>query len=86
MAEYFVTVVDSCYSRTGTKCIWSPPTFATGCRFFAPGIAGSRPDLVAELNGRRKEEWREGNGTGEIWMEQQRETEKERRRKEKADV
>jgi len=40
----------------GTKCIWSPPTFATDC-YFSLGTVGSRPDLLAKLKGRRKEEY-----------------------------
>ena len=31
--------VSSNFGHRGTKCVWSPPTFATGCCFFA-GLRG----------------------------------------------
>jgi len=40
---------------TGNKCIWSPPTSATGFHYFG-GQCGRRPDLLAKLEGRRKEQ------------------------------
>jgi len=39
----------------GTKCIWLPPTFATGCNL------ESRPDLLANLRGKGKRSMK-GNG------------------------
>jgi len=52
----------------GTKCIWFPPTFATGCHFrWALWEAYSAsPDFFAIFKGRRKE----GKGMVETWAEQ----------------
>jgi len=56
---------------TGTECIWSPPTFATGCHF-SLGTVGNlqfSPDLLPEFEGRKKET-RIGKGMGETGTEQ----------------
>jgi len=46
---------------TGTKCIWSPPTCATGCRYFAG--QRRRPKVLPQTSSRAKgKKRREGNG------------------------
>ena len=50
----------------GTNCIWSPPTFAIGCRFSLGNVGSSSTDLHAKFKGRSKK----GKGMGETWVDQ----------------
>jgi len=56
----------------GTKCIWCPATFATGCHFRL-ALWEASPDLLVKFKGRRKEEYGR-EWVKHAWVEQQRET------------
>ena len=56
---------------TGTKCIWSPPTSADGCRFFCAGHRGKLIVLPrTSWQNLREKERKVGNGMGETLVEQ----------------
>ena len=56
--------------ETGTKCIWSPPTSATGCHFFAGQCRKLTVLPKTWLNLKGEKERRMGKGMGETWVEQ----------------
>jgi len=56
---------------TGTECIWSPPTAATGCRFSLCTVGRKLAVLpqTSQLDLKLKER-RVVKGMGETWVEQ----------------
>jgi len=59
--------VTSNFGDHGTKCNFSPPTFATGCHFsmYTVGSLQCFPDPLAEFKGERIE------GKGREWVKQE---------------
>ena len=65
--------VSSNFRDMGTKCIWLPPTFATGCNL------ESRPDLLANLRGKGNRSMKgDGRNMGEAITGDWEETEDEK--------